>query len=734
MAQGIAIVFLNNPVEGNRIKYFAEINGVRVIYVNGLDIVDFEFTNNDSEILADPLHRVKIGSNTQDSANNVKLFLGNNGYSSTSIPIFNRALVDNDIWYTEITFGTAEAIYFDIDSDNANATITNFNNTFIPSLALKYFFQYKNVVNDEYRCEIYQKNYSGPVIEISGRATLEKGEVKNHFDPIRGTGLSLQLEASESLKLQDLYTSSERDFVVKFYRNSSPLFYGFVKPDGVSQSFTRSIWQINILCVDGLGYLEDLAFNDANGGTFTGKMSGLDIIYNCLKRTGLELRINTYIEVFFYSILPAGPETDVLAQMRLNVERFIKADDNTTMSCQEVLSSVLQLFNACITQDLGEWYIYRPTDLYFDRRPFFKRYEANNTYLGLNRLNLPRSIGNQINGFSPFHCSGNQQIEIRGAVSSFRLNYKYGFIASFMENGNLYHAAGTKIYDGWTVQNWVESESSGYLIIDPVSTNGISFRSAHLVTGVPYEREIALISDYSEELLQNFTFDFKVRFISYGFPVRIDFYVLLIPSDGGISYSLDASGNWVTTLEPFYLRNKDDNYPNNTGESTGIKYERTFTINCQPLPKDGILQILMVVPVREIGTQTGTLVDVKSIEVINTFAGNNIVGEFHTVSRIAPVSSIVKNNRSVNNGDNGNKVYTGAVYKEDGVTLTKDWYRRRPPYPIQTEIKPILRIIAEEELTIAQIPMQVFTGDLFGFSGYLAVYSIDNISGVFMPV
>lgn len=728
--QGVLIFISGSNVsEGNSVSYTGSINGINILYNNGLDNVYVEYTNNDSEILADPLHKVKIGTNGEESINNLRLFFESNGYFSNSITITYSVEIDESGPGIRVLFNTDKIIFFVISSSFGNLTLNSFSNNVEPTLSPKYFFQYRNIVGDDYRCEIYQKNFYGTVSEISGRVVISKSSAKDHFEPIIGTGLSLSLEANELLSFQDLYSQKETDISVVLYRNNSPVFRGFLKPDGVFQSFTTNIWNISIECVDGLGFLSDLSFVDDNGLSFSGKMSALDIVYNCLKRTGLKLNINTYINVFYDGIIGETLETDVLSEMMISVDRFVKSDDNTIMSCQEVLKSILELFNATITQDNAQWFIYRKSDIYLDNNPFFKKYDMNNSFLGLTKWVGRMNLGSQSDNYYPHHCNANQKIEIKGAISAFRLGYKYGFISSILGNGKLNHEAGTKIYEGWNIRTWPETLNSGRIVIDPVSTSGINFESG-TNTGSPAELKTAIESTENVPVYEGYSFEFKSRVISYGYPVAFTFIIAVG------DYSLMSDGSWyfsTTGSVSIILINADQGvFPDSKADNV---FERTFSIKTDPLPlgASGNIRITMDVPRNNVNNEP-VYVEVKSIELLNTFAGNNIVGEFHTVSRTTPVSSIVKENSSLSNGDSPSNFYTGAIYMKNKTTLTEYWHRGKFPSDTFFEKKPILRISAEDELRISQLPMQIFSGDVFGYMNYIAVYSINNIKGIFMPL
>lgn len=735
--QGIIISFVNNvlipsnPIEGDRVIYSGTISGINIVFTNGLSVVDFEYTNNDSEILADPLHRVKIGGTQEQTAINTRNFLESKGYLSASFPVLYTVYEIGGIWNVKSTFSSNDLINFNINTIAVNVAIGSFSETPTPTTAPKYFFEYINDANDLYRCEIYEKNFSGESKEIVGRATISKGEVKNHFDPIRGTSLTLDLEATKNLTFNDLYSKTETDFTVRLYRNYGLLFQGFVLPDGIYESFTSDIWNISITCTDGLGFLDNLSFTNDSGSAFSGKISMFDAIYNCLNKTGLQLGISTYIPLYIVGEVE-NENVDTLSLAHLNSARFIKSDNNTTMSCSEVLRSILTTLNAVITQERSTWYIFRPSELYTETRPFFKDYEIDKTYKGLGQVNLNKTLGSQVDNIYPHHCNANQKIEIKGAVSAFRLGYKYGFTSSLLQNGNLNHDAGTSVYEGWEIQSWTESKNTGYLSIDPVSTIGIRFITAINDTGETYLRRLALKSEQSDLLLKGYTFDLKSRFISYGFPVDIQVAVYLLDELNVQDYTLSQDGSWTTFERTIILRNYDAP-PNANGDLVDEKFERTITISTQPLPVDGRIFIQMYVPYKNFGSPP-VLVDVKSFEIINTFQGNNVIGEFHTVERLSRPSSIVKDNKTVYNGDNLNKVYTGAIYKADGETLTSLWHRRLFPGIGSQENKSLLRISAEDELRISSKPTKIFSGDFYGYMSYLSVVSINGIEGKFMPI
>jgi hypothetical protein len=427
-------------------------------------------------------------------------------------------------------------------------------------------------------------------------------------------------------------------------------------------------------------------------------------VYNCLRRTGVFLNVNTAINTI-YNGLTVTSDLDILNKIYLDSDRFFKDDGQTTgdgtfMSCGEVLRSVLDLFCACITQENGEWYIYKPNELSNNSNVIFKRYSTSNVYLGNSTKKLYKKIGSQIDNYYPHHCGGNQQIQIKGGISAFRINYKYSFAKGLLSNSELIHD-GILNYAGWTI----DPTNKPKLINDPLDATGFKFK--------PVTNTTTLIATSDPiSLLEGTTLDFNFS-VRYNGNTQFTFNV-----KAG-SYYLKSSGEWTTTPTKITLPVIPNSF--DTGTTSRVTHS-------QPLPADSIVTIEVFVPL-EASINKATLAEVRNIDIINTFQGDNVIGEFHTVTRKNRVSSLVKDNKTIFNGDNPSIVYLGAIYKEDSVSVTDLWTRNG-----YVELKPILRISAEDELRMCQKPAKIFSGFFLGYYPYISVLEINNIPGKLMPI
>ena len=216
--------------------------------------------------------------------------------------------------------------------------------------------------------EISNTNYSGVEIPIGGSISLDYGSADNPLEAIRGNGLKIILDASLDLDFSELFTSAERTWLVQYQRDSTVLFNGWVTPEGYYEDFVNDKWQVTLDCVDGLSFLEDLSYVDESGFFYTGKQSQLEVIANCLRRTGILQNIYTNIGIYYTGLATTN---DILANVYVHTERFVKDDETTIMSCEEVLRDVLEGYAATITMHNGSWFIYKYNQVYNEQSPTF---------------------------------------------------------------------------------------------------------------------------------------------------------------------------------------------------------------------------------------------------------------------------------------------------------------------------------------------------------------------------
>lgn len=685
MAKKIVISFLSQPItSGYGWSYAIESNGILLPYNSGVNQNTIQFKPlGSTQTITDIPIGVDLAQTLVKTLAHLRAYYVNSVIDYTIVNNTIEAVVNADVIINVST------------SINASIVITQ--SEIEPNfINLKYY-----LIFDDYRLDILQKNYLGVASEIFGDITINKGSVSTILEPIRGTGLNLSLEANSVITFDEFGLADEFTYKTQLKKGNVIIFNGYIKPDGIQQSWVNEQWFVNIESVDGLGLLKDLSFVQSNGLPFIGKLSMYDVIKGCLDRTGLIMTINTSINIEYNGYAGAN----ILKDVYVNSDRFVKAEkDNIIMDCNEVLTSILNLFSAVITQQDGQWYIYRPNDLVLNGYANFINQNTNTTFT----KNLTNVLGSQIDNYYPHHCDSNQQIEMKGAISAYRLNYEYGFLDGILNNSKLVHNSSFN-YAGFTVLDTTN------LILDPLSKSGISFKDTVFLNS-----DVAIKSD-NYTVIEGSLFSLKLN-------------VDLLKSDGnpGGKYfkCIIKCGSYTLKYKPANNETSIDDASNAVWVLGSERYVLTLfgksniNVKLPIIPVDGNLSI-EIIGFTPWLTSSG-LSTISFIDFIPQGQNDGRVGEFHTVSRKNPPSSITKENQKVFNGD-GNITLVGSIYKSDQITLTNLWSRKN-----KFESYRLLQISAEDDLRIQSNPIKVFSGGIYGQIPYLSIININNVFGLFM--
>lgn len=690
MAKRINIDFSAQPVvDVIGFSYVITIGGYNLFYLNSLDELKVDFIANGETPTTQ--YELAIGTSLDETLQILLSYLRETYQND----IVSYSLADSGI---DVLIQADATVTVGVDL-NDNITITT--ETVEPfGENLKYFLYL-----EDYTLNIYKNNYQGSSTEIFGSFSLTKSGVDSVLSPIRGTGLNIALEANTDINFDEFILEPEFTYKVELLKNNQMVYKGYIKPDGIQQNFISDLWIVNIETSDGLGALKDLSFTQLNGLNYTGKLTAYNVIKGCLDRTKLTMPINTSINIEYLDYIGAN----ILKDIYLKAERFIKdKNDSVIMDCNEVLTNVLNLFSAVITQQDGQWWIYRPNDLELNGFTTFINQDTNTSFT----KNLNATLGSQINNFFPHHCNSNQQIEVKPAVSAYRLNYEYGFEDGFLLNKNLDHDE-AMVYEDWTTNPSLPDELE---IINNGSTSGLEMRVTNdplnpipLLTPVLTSEPFAV---FAEQFLT-----FKAKVASIRLSTRFIFQIKT--SDG---YYLRKNGTWSTNINSYIFVN--------CGKFSSTEFEVSFELKMPPIINNADLTIVICAPIvfqAQIFNTATT--KVNFIDVVDeTLQKQGIKGEFHTVTRFNPPSSVTKENQKVFNGD-GTSALSGSIYKSDQTTLTELWSRKN-----KFESLPLLGISAMDDLRIQSNAIKVFSGDVYGQIPYLSVVTIDGVDGLFMFV
>lgn len=571
-----------------------------------------------------------------------------------------------------------------------------------------YYFEFKDVKDIQHRVNIYKANTTPEYVQIEGNCTLESQDDEDTMTSLRPQMLNVNLLANTSLTFEDLYTEQERVYKVEYIRNSVTEFIGWLSPEGLYENYVEDKWYINLQAIDGLGYLEDIAYTNEDRLLFSGKQSFIEIITNCLAKTNLELPFRTSVNVYYDGL--SG--VDVLSNIYANSERFVNNDDNDALSCKEVLKSCLELFNATLLQNGGYWYIYRPIEAHDSANITFYNYDKDGVLIsGTETIakDISFSLGSQIDSYYPHHANANQQKSIKRSLGAYRVNLQYGNVFPYYQNVNLDWTNSTTIPE-WTISGSGEIiqayPNRGFLIYRPDSSIDIQ----------------ATLDDYTvsgdPRIQTEVVFSNPLTF--YLFKCRINFKIVYYK--GSNYYYMNKDGVWISDGSD--LEN-DGVLISHTIEANEKNFSLQLRSDVVP-ESDGNIFIVIFNP----GDSNAEAPIIIEKVAMQSYTGQELPkGLNYTIEKAENYTPATDDVKKVLNGDVADATYYSTIYKNDQTTPTETWNRNGV-----TELKPILRIMVEDRIRMGWNPRIMFEGDVFGFVPLFSIININNVKEKMLPV
>jgi hypothetical protein len=247
---------------------------------------------------------------------------------------------------------------------------------------LKYTMRFKNrVQNDIYKCQIWQKGFSGSVLQLTGAPTpfTVTWQDQEILSPIKSIELTLSFLTDGSISIEDFYSDDDEEFRVDHYFESLAdgtgtaklLHSGYLIEDGVSEPVTDRKHIITLKATDNIALLKNVKWNEIDSTVlhYNSKLSLYYFVAYSLKATGLfspdttidqNLPLRIYDNLFETSVGNRGANilNDPFESTVLNANTF-QNTDNTWLDCYSILEKILTDLNACLLQAEGCWTVMR---------------------------------------------------------------------------------------------------------------------------------------------------------------------------------------------------------------------------------------------------------------------------------------------------------------------------------------------------------------------------------------
>lgn len=207
--------------------------------------------------------------------------------------------------------GLAAGTYtiYALDQYNCRAQIT----AFVPTAEAVYGVRFRLEYNDVQargtsRIDIEEKEYVGAISEVCGGGdpfVLKwRGEsIEDLFTTFTASECELNFISAGDFSFIDIFTSDERKYRVKYYRDTGAGFSlkwtGFILPMLYSETYyTTKNYPVSFVAADQIGTLKDLDFVDDFGNPVSQQISILDAICIILRKTDININLMETVNIF----------------------------------------------------------------------------------------------------------------------------------------------------------------------------------------------------------------------------------------------------------------------------------------------------------------------------------------------------------------------------------------------------------------------------------------------------
>jgi hypothetical protein len=462
----------------------------------------------------------------------------------------------------------------------------------------KFRLEYDDAEGVRTRLDITKRGYSGSITEVTAgnkpfEASLRGEASEDKFEPLMAISCVLNLVSLTDQQFLEIYTNDPNLYRIHYSKGAAPDLKGVYKilPQQYHEEFKAQPYFVSVTATDGLPELRNFHLIHDDGQKFFGTEKLIKIIAHCLSFNKLELPIRVACNMYAVGMNQAATD-DPLDQAYADYERFYLTENQPTI--EFVLRSILETFNARITQWEGRWNIVRVEEMTaaYDYRDFDK----DGLYVSNGTFQPTIDIGFPIQEPGLLLANGNHNLEIKPGYGKIIVNYNLGLKPNILKNGDFrltqkLHPISQFYYSEIDKQGF-QLVNAGYNIFETHEFIGNTGNVAYKITGGTDTTGEAYVQSEKVNIKMAINDSLKIT-IRYKIPAPVGVTTRtpivgdpeLIPIEIPIeyqkvrirvkygSYYLTVNGSWTTDINEisFFVKDYD-------------KYVESELIARQPVP------------------------------------------------------------------------------------------------------------------------------------------------------
>jgi hypothetical protein len=237
----------------------------------------------------------------------------------------------------------------------------------------KYRIDFNNIDGVRFRVMISQKEYVGAVYILEGAASPfvinYRDNSESIYAPIKASEAVIRIVSQNGFDILTVISEDDTEFKVTLSSINGveptellqDLWVGFIDGFASQEELLDDPRVIQLKATDGIGLLKNQEFRDEAGDILYDKYDLIDIIYQCIYKTGVhDLPLNIQVNVFAEGMLDPDqdPANDPFVQTVVHTRSFVKKPQEYE-NCYNILEAIMKAFNATLFQADGYWHIIR---------------------------------------------------------------------------------------------------------------------------------------------------------------------------------------------------------------------------------------------------------------------------------------------------------------------------------------------------------------------------------------
>ena len=394
-----------------------------------------------------------------------------------------------------------------------------------------YRLRYCNKDGVEARVDI-QKGSSTPVIDVEGTGKpfilSYQNDKPDKRGAIRSSSADIEIYETTDFNIDNLKTSNETELAVTYYINNIVKWKGFIIPDFFSIE-VRSNPVIVMTASDRLGTLKNVTLSD-----LPTIVNIRELAVSCLNKTGLTLPLKTMADF-------SNDDTDNAFFSYYVDSQRIKDIKGRSISCYDILSSILIASNSKLVQRAGEWVIINKlqheigSGKIYSSLSSFTNYLENIYNFDEVSIGARRTITPVAGSIGIYHEHGGRKSHPENYDFSLDLsgwNSVNGFVATIENRHIIGFLGGTPLFDAertvkqylLNYNNWIDNTNN--LNTAPyISTDAIPINS-------PRADRVEVTVDISSTMAEKLSSNTAISFLRYA----------VILTNGVKTYTLTKAG------------------------------------------------------------------------------------------------------------------------------------------------------------------------------------------------